>query len=450
MELRFAPLLLLVGATGCANVIGLNALEEVPCVGAACADDSSVVDTQIVPDTSDSATTETSDDTSIVGDVEQDTSDTSVELDTGSDVVDSTVTDSKSDVIVDTKVDSIIVDTKVDTKVDTMVPDTCTVSCDTLTSVGALCMGATCAYSDCKAGFANCDTTAPDTNGCETNATTTLNCGGCGNVCNPVNASTASCTAGACSYSCKSGFADCDKSGGNTNGCETPLNTLTNCGACGAKCDTVRSTGASCAGTTCTYSGCNTGWANCDTSGTDANGCESAVDSNVDNCGSCGRACASTNVSSKSCSGGACNSSCNAGFANCNKPATGADDGCECATPGCCAGGCAVTHKNGTSAPLGQSYWLSADYCKAVGTPGDATTYTADMANAAAAAWPGAGAAIDAACGTAGRIICKGGADGWASWGYTGTIAGHVYWQATGCGGPTKCCCPFATDPTWN
>ena len=113
-------------------------------------------------------------------------------------------------------------------------------------------------------------------------------------------------------------------------------------------------------------------------------------------------------------------------------------------------GGCAVTHKNGTSAPLGQSYFLSADYCKPLGTPGDATTYTADMANAAAAAWGITGTPADVGC-SGGRIICVGnGTAGYASWGYTGTLAGHYYWQAGGCGGPTKCCCPFATDPIWN
>ena len=82
------------------------------------------------------------------------------------------------------------------------------------------------------------------------------------------------------------------------------------------------------------------------------------------------------------------------------RPPPTADDGCECATPGCCAttGGCAVTHKNciasgsatcGTgSDKIGQSYWDSANYCAAVGTPGTDSTYTAAMAAAASAAAP--------------------------------------------------------------
>lgn len=436
---RWWPAVVLAAAgasTSCANVIGLSDLEEVPCVGAGCTD-ASTAETNLDAGTP----TDSQVDGEIDSAVDETAADSNVAevSDADATVIDTGATDTKPDAPVDTRVDAIV---------DTMT-DSCTVSCDLATTIGASCTGATCAYSGCKPGFANCDTTAPDINGCETNATTTLNCGGCGNVCTLTNASTASCASGACSYSCKSGFGDCDKSGGNTDGCETSLSTLTNCGACGAKCDTARSTGAACAGTTCTYSGCLPGFANCDTSGTDSNGCETALDSSTTSCGACGRACASTNVTTKSCSGGACNSACAAGFSNCSKPGTGADDGCECATPGCCAGGCAVTHKNGTSTPLGQDYFLSADYCKARGTPGDATTYSADMASAAANAWPGAGTIVDLGC-SGGRIICKGGADGYASWGYTGTLAGRVYHQAAGCGGPSKCCCPFATDPTWN
>jgi hypothetical protein len=428
--------------TGCANVIGLNELEQVDCVGAACSDAS--VDTTKSETTSETTPIDTaSEETSVDSEIDSGSAD--VDIDSGT--ADSSAMETSIDA-------SDVGDTMVvmpDTKMDTMVVgDTCTVACDTVRSNGTTCLGAVCAYSSCKAGFANCDTTAPDIDGCETATTNTLNCGGCGVKCEPTNASTAACTSGLCAYTCTSGFGDCDKTGGNTNGCETPLNTLANCGACGAKCDTVRSTGAACTTTGCTYTGCAAGYQNCDTAGTDANGCETLVATSTTSCGACGRACSTTNVMTAACTSGACTSSCNAGFSNCSKPASGPDDGCECATPGCCAGGCAITHKNGTSSPLGQSYWLSADYCKAAGTPGDATTYSADMANAAADAWPVTATPIDLGC-SAGRIICKGNSTaGYASWGYTGTLAGHVYWQAGGCAGPTKCCCPFATDPTWN
>lgn len=109
---------------------------------------------------------------------------------------------------------------------------------------------------------------------------------------------------------------------------------------------------------------------------------------------------------------------------------------------------CPITHVNGSFAPLGQSYWLS-DGCKPLGVPGNESTYDSNMARAAAEAWPADGSIVDTEC-SAGRIICKGGTGGYASWGYTKTIAGHVYFQANGCGGPSKCCCPLVTDNIWN
>jgi hypothetical protein len=41
-----------------------------------------------------------------------------------------------------------------------------------------------CKYTGgCAAGWADCNTTAPDANGCETNLSTTANCGACGRAC---------------------------------------------------------------------------------------------------------------------------------------------------------------------------------------------------------------------------------------------------------------------------
>jgi hypothetical protein len=466
-------------SSGCANVIGLSELEEVPCVGKNCdastAADSATGETLLdssMSDTSTESSSETSIDDSAMMEVEVD-GDLDSGTDTGvtaTDVGADTTMDSTVDSIVDSTVDSGVdsgadtktdsgADTKTDTGVvtDTMIPDSCTVACDTVTTTGAICMGATCAYSGCKAGFANCDTTAPDTNGCETNTTTTLNCGGCGNVCSLTNASTASCSAGLCSYSCKTGFGDCDKTGGNTNGCETSLSTTLNCSACGAKCDTTKSIGAGCSGATCTYSGCAAGFADCNTTAPNTDGCESPVDTDVANCGGCGRGCSSTNVATKTCAGSVCTSTCNAGFSNCNKPAApGADDGCECATPECCGTACANTHKNcvGTacasvSPAMGQNYFIAGDGCRALGTPGDASTYTGAMATAARAAWPGSSGATlgGGTCFTTDSAVSAKTSAGCAVWIYSGTNAGYVKWN-TAMGG--ACLCPTSADMSWN
>lgn len=103
---------------------------------------------------------------------------------------------------------------------------------------GVSCTGTTCAYT-CAPGFADCTTgSAPDLGGCATPTTTTSNCGGCNNVCTPNNASADSCNGLTCSYTCNSGYVDCDKTTApDTNGCE-------------------------CAGTACCPGGCQTAHSN--------------------------------------------------------------------------------------------------------------------------------------------------------------------------------------------
>jgi hypothetical protein len=114
---------------------------------------------------------------------------------------------------------------------------------------------------------------APVEAGC--GPTTTLtNCGQCGAACDTTHSSDAGCAAGACQYACSPGFGDCQPAAPDLNGCETPLTTPTNCSGCGIACDTAHSTGAGCSGTTCTYSGCQSGWSDCNSAAPNAAGCE--------------------------------------------------------------------------------------------------------------------------------------------------------------------------------
>ena len=82
-----------------------------------------------------------------------------------------------------------------------------------------------------------------------------------------------------------------------------------------------------CVGDQCTIGSCDPGHDDCNDAVGD--GCETPTDADVANCGACDRACDSTSVASAVCAGGLCTSTCASGHANCNKPATGPDDGCE-------------------------------------------------------------------------------------------------------------------------
>ncbi|MDP3273782.1 MAG: hypothetical protein Q8Q09_01210 [Deltaproteobacteria bacterium] len=208
----------------------------------------------------------------------------------------------------------------------------------TANAVASCAMGA--CGSSCNAGFGNCDGNAA--NGCETTLTSITHCGACGRTCSYANG-TAACSAGTCALaSCQTGFGNCD--GNPANGCETALNTTSNCGACGSACTIANGTGT-CGSGTCQVASCNAGFGNCD--GNPANGCETALNS-TSNCGVCGRSCSYANGNA-ACSAGTCAlASCQAGWGNCDSnPA----NGCEAplnSTSNCGACGSTCTIANGT------------------------------------------------------------------------------------------------------
>jgi len=219
-----------------------------------------------------------------------------------------------------------------------------------------MCASGSCGISACNAGFGNCDNNGA--NGCETSLTSVANCGACGNVCSTANA-TAACSSGACAIgSCNVGFANCD--GSAANGCEINTNSdVHNCGACGNTCATNNDTPA-CSSGSCSIGSCTAGFANCDNNA--GNGCEVNTQTDAINCGTCGNVCSTAN-GTPACTQGACLiGSCNAGFAHC----TGVGSNCEtnttsdvrncgacgftCSsindTPACTAGACSVASCN--------------------------------------------------------------------------------------------------------
>ncbi len=155
------------------------------------------------------------------------------------------------------------------------------------------------AYGACAAGTADCD--GDLANGCEVDTgSDPTNCGGCGQRCTVDNA-TAACINGVCAVgACANTYDDCDQD--PTNGCETHLFSLDNCGACGQSCAFDHAT-AQCATGTCTFGACEAPYADCN--GDLGDGCESDTDTDLSNCGGCGQSCGFAHADA-SCTSGQC------------------------------------------------------------------------------------------------------------------------------------------------
>jgi hypothetical protein len=251
--------------------------------------------------------------------------------------------------------------------------------------------GAACSASaQCSAtNDAGASTEQCCANVCTNVASAVDDCGGCNMACSTSHIAR-HCSGGACDGTCLAGYGDCngDK---RSDGCESALDTVTNCGACGTSCNTANSMGASCAGSACTYTGCSAGAIDCNSAAPNTNGCECAT-------------------------------------------ATTAAQG----TPGCCGTQCQTKHDNG----IGQNFYD----CAAAGT------FNGTEAEAACVAKTGSKSKCfsfscndantyvycDVNCGSGHCPACN-------CWGYAvGNAAGnpgHVN---------TDCYCPSAGDPAWN
>lgn len=152
------------------------------------------------------------------------------------------------------------------------------------------CVNGVCTLT-CNSGLVNC-------NGSCRNLTTDLsNCGSCGNSCTNANGTTA-CFQGLCTPVCNTGYANCD--GNPNNGCETNKQTnVNNCGNCGVVCPARPNATTTCVNGVCSFT-CNSGFKDCN--GLVADGCELNVLFDNSNCGACGNVC----PGSRSCVNGTC------------------------------------------------------------------------------------------------------------------------------------------------
>ena len=223
----------------------------------------------------------------------------------------------------------------------------CGVLC-TLPNATEQCDQGTCGIDVCDNLWGDCNNNESD--GCETNLRTLEDCGSCGNPCSLTNPT---CASGTCIIdNCPAGSANCN---GDQTTCETNITTTANCGGCGSACTGPNVQDWSCdvvgGVRTCVIVTCAAGWENCDN--VDANGCEVNRLVSVDNCGQCGGVCAGTNTQSRACINGLCDPTCNSGYEDCNGPEPGiSDNGCETVVSsdvnacGSCTNVCNLPHAN--------------------------------------------------------------------------------------------------------
>ena len=182
----------------------------------------------------------------------------------------------------------------------------------------------------CGAGLTECGMSCIDL------SSDPRHCGGCGVECASVPNAEPVCVAPACGFECDEGFQDCNASA--TDGCESRLRELDNCGSCGVACSLANAS-ESCESGDCEVLACEPGFGDCDRD--PATGCEEDLDTNLLRCGDCGNACPTDPPNAAAvCTAGTCALSCDEGFADCDGEI---DTGCETnlgASPNC--GACGV------------------------------------------------------------------------------------------------------------
>ena len=283
----------------------------------------------------------------------------------------------------------------VDTASDPQACGSCGVVCRADHGAG-VCGGGGCGLGACDPLWADCNASALD--GCERSTATSTDCGACGSICSAATAMT-SCATGSCEVdSCDEGLGDCD--GVGTNGCEADLaapsscgdcetacagsapvcgrdgsgdraclaacaapdpdrcgdrcfDTSTdvgNCGGCGLVC-TLANAAAACTGGECVVGACDAGTGDCD--GVDANGCETTLSGDAENCGRCGNVCPAPAGASAVCVGSTCTVACASGFGDCDGDP---ENGCETSLTtdaACGACGAVCDPANGTGSCQG-------------------------------------------------------------------------------------------------
>jgi hypothetical protein len=223
----------------------------------------------------------------------------------------------------------------------------------------AWCSGGECTVKDCAGDHLDCNGDVDD--GCEVDYTADSgNCGGCagagGQDCSTQFAhATAHCAAGECAFDgCQADWQDCE--GGLADGCESNVDSdVQDCGACDAVCGTTNASATQCSGGTCAPQ-CTGSWDVCDGS---ANGCTTNLANDEQNCGGCGSGfvCQSAGTSSNNCVDSSCDPQCSSGRGDCDSSRyNGCETNTNTSTSNCggCGDDCSSANDGAASCQSGQ------------------------------------------------------------------------------------------------
>jgi hypothetical protein len=181
------------------------------------------------------------------------------------------------------------------------------------------CAMRTCTSGACGMTFTNAGTPTSSGPTCSGSTLSTPVCDGSGNVTqNQTSCSPYVCQdSTSCRTSCSSPT-DCVAGHTCFNNTCVPVQCTSN-----SQCSVANGTGV-CNQGICQVGTCNPGYANCD--GSYATGCERNLNTDVNNCGTCGHPCAFPNASATCISGTCVIQACNPGFLDCDgNPATGCE-----------------------------------------------------------------------------------------------------------------------------
>jgi hypothetical protein len=209
-----------------------------------------------------------------------------------------------------------------DTQGDTAHCGKCGAACSGSGVLESMCSKGECG-GNCAAGYTDCDGDLR-TNGCETHTgADSVNCGQCGLACSNTHIASQACTASLCSGQCEDGFLDCnmDKL---SDGCEQDVfNDVNNCGSCGKACANLPHSTVGCSAGKCAYQ-CDAGYGDCNQNMSD--GCEVNTGTDAENCSTCGFVCSTAKNAVPTCGAAKCGWTCNSGYLDCDGVSS---NGCE-------------------------------------------------------------------------------------------------------------------------